>query len=58
MSKTENPKPTVNQKQASTDSSIKTLEDLSVWIEAELVLLEARHEAFATKSSVRNYLQR
>ena len=54
MSTTENPKPTP----AIRTPDINTLEDLSVWIEAELALLESRHEAFETKSSVRNYLQR
>ncbi len=54
MSPTENPAPTPEKQKP----AINTLEDLSVWIEAELKLLELRHEAFSTKSSVRNYLQR
>ena len=54
MSTTENPKPT----SVARTPAIKSLEELSVWIEAELALLEARHEAFETKSSVRNYLKR
>ena len=54
MSTTENQKPdSVTQTPA-----INTLEELSTWIEAELALLESRHEAFETKSSVRDYLQR
>ena len=54
MSTTENQKPTP----ATRTPAINTLEELSAWIEAELALLESRHEAFETKSSVRNYLQR
>ena len=54
MSTTENQNPTPSAR----TPAINTLEELSVWIEAELALLESRHEAFATKSSVRNYLQR
>jgi len=51
---------TENQKSNSLTRTpaINTLEELSVWIEADLALLESRHEAFETKSSVRNYLQR
>ena len=54
MSPTENKKPTP----VTRTPTIETLEELSVWIEAELALLESRHEAFETKSSVRNYLKR
>ncbi len=54
MSATENPTPTPEKQKP----TVKTLKDLSVWIEADLAQLELRHEAFTTKSSVRNYLQR
>lgn len=54
MSTTENQKPT----SVTRTPAIKTLEELSVWIEADLAMLESRHEAFETKSSVRDYLQR
>ena len=54
MSTTENPNPT----SVTRTPAVKTLEELSAWIEAELATLESRHEAFETKSSVRNYLKR
>ena len=54
MSTTENSTP-IPEKQK---PAINTLEDLAVWIDAELALLETQHEAFATKASLRNYLQR
>ena len=54
MSTTENQKPAPE----TPTPAINSLEELSAWIDAELALLESRHEAFETKSSVRNYLQR
>ena len=54
MSTTENPTPTPEKQKP----AINTLEAFAVWIDAELALLESQHEDFATKASVRNYLQR
>ena len=54
MSTTENPAPTPEKQKP----VINTLEDLYVWIDAELALLELQHEDFTTKVSVRYYLQR
>ncbi len=54
MSTTENPTPTPEKQKP----AIGSLEDLAVWLDAELALLESQHEDFATKASVRNYLQR